>query len=163
GILLLVTAAVGYRAYRVTPAGEVKPAETSATSTGSSGVTTEVAKSGDVVLEQKGYIIPAHQIMVSPKITGMVIWLHDRFMEGQKSRKGEVLAELEDVDYKADRDPAAAVLAAARERYTELKERLPLELSQAEAKLAETEANLTQLRLDADRNRKLISTSATAQ
>ncbi len=162
-ILLFVTAAFGYRAYRITPASEAKPADNSSVSPSSASITTDVAKSGDVVLEQKGYIIPAHQIMVSPKITGMVVWLHERFMEGQKFKKGEVLAELEDVDYRADRDHAAATLAGAKQRYAELKERFPLELSQAEAKLAETEANLTQLRLDADRNRRLISTSSTAQ
>jgi multidrug resistance efflux pump len=93
----------------------------------------------------------------------MVVWLHERFMEGQKFKKDEVLAELEDVDYKADRDQAAAVLAGAKERYAELKDRLPLELSQAEAKLAETESNLTQLKLDLERNRMLIATSSAAQ
>jgi HlyD family secretion protein len=162
-VLLLVTAAVGYRAYRLAPAGDAKPADSAANSPGTSSFTSDVAKSGDVVLEQKGYIIPAHQIMVSPKITGMVVWLHERFMEGQKFKKGDVLAVLEDVDYKADRDHSEAALAAAQKRYVELKERLPLELAQAEAKLAETEANLTQLKLEADRNIKLVATSSTAQ
>ena len=31
-----------------------------------------VAGSGAVVLEAKGYIIPAHQIQISPKVSGMV-------------------------------------------------------------------------------------------
>jgi len=164
GILVLVCAALGYRAYRMTPAGDSKPADgATANAPGSSSITTDVAKSGDVVLEQKGYIIPAHQIMVSPKITGMVVWLHERFMEGQKFKKGDVLAELEDVDYKADRDRSAAYLDASKERYAELEQRLPLELTQAGAKLSETESNLTQLKLELDRNRKLIASSSAAQ
>src|SRR5262249_25276071 len=31
-----------------------------------------VASSGEVVLERKGYIIPAHQILISPKVVGMI-------------------------------------------------------------------------------------------
>ena len=56
--------------------------------------------SGDVALESKGYIIPAHQILVSPKVSGMVESL--RIEEGLRVKKGEVLAKLESVDYQAD-------------------------------------------------------------
>jgi multidrug resistance efflux pump len=161
GVLLIVAAALGYRAYRVTPADS--QADTSSPKPASSSYTADVAKSGDVVLEQKGYIIPAHQIQVSPKISGVILDLHPRFLEGERFKEGEVLATLEDVDYKAERDHAKAALATAEARLEELKKRLPLELDQAKAKLAETESNLTQLKLDLNRNRKLMQSNAAAQ
>ena len=45
------------------------------------------ASSGAVVLEWTGYIIPAHQILVSPKVNGMVVKL--RITESQRVKKGE--------------------------------------------------------------------------
>ena len=47
-------------------------------------------RSGDVVLEAKGYIIPVHQIQVSPKVGGMIVWLDRDFEEGQCFKKGEL-------------------------------------------------------------------------
>src|SRR5437867_1855873 len=52
---------------------------------------------GDVVLESKGYIVPAHQILVSPKVSGMIVQLNVE--EGRRVAKGEVLAVLESTDY----------------------------------------------------------------
>src|SRR5262249_57020427 len=55
-------------------------------------VTDQTAASGDVVLEAKGYIIPAHQVQVSPKIAGMLVWINEKFAEGQRFDEGELLA-----------------------------------------------------------------------
>jgi multidrug resistance efflux pump len=123
-----------------------------------------VASSGTVALQAKGYIIPAHQIQVSPKISGMIIWLAQRFEEGQQFKEGDVLAKLEDVDYLTDRDHAAAVLRNARERLRELKNGYRAqEKEQARADLEEQEANLKQLRLDLIRSERLAPSSALAQ
>src|SRR5262249_14856148 len=74
-VLLLVSLAFGYRAFTVggSPGAAALPAP---------GGTDAVADSGDVVLESKGYIIPVHQIQVSPKVGGMVTDLY--FQEGDK-------------------------------------------------------------------------------
>jgi len=77
-----------------------------------------IADSGDVALQSTGYVIPAHQILVSPKVSGMVVALN--FEEGLRVQKGDVLAELESVDYKADVARAAAVLESTRHRLLEL-------------------------------------------
>jgi HlyD family secretion protein len=71
-----------------------------------------MAPSTGFALESKGYIIPAHQILVSPKVSGMVVKL--RITESQRVKKGDILAELEDIIYTAERDRAKANLAQAR-------------------------------------------------
>jgi HlyD family secretion protein len=89
-----------------------------------------MASSGQFALEAKGYIIPAHQILVSPKVNGMVVKL--RIIESQRVTKNEILAELENTEFRADRDRAIASLAQAKARlgrclldYTRAKELLP--------------------------------------
>jgi hypothetical protein len=167
-VLLFTTALFGYRAYRLSPVDSAAGVETDSTKDSASGfgspVTTSQAGSGAVALEQKGYVVPAHQIQVSPKITGIIVWLagdelpggalgvaafpafklEKKFQEGQRFNKDDLLAVLEDVDYRADRDHATAALEGSRRRDEELNKRLPLEVIQAEAKLAESRALETQ-------------------
>lgn len=167
-IFLLTTLAFGYRTYRLTPEGEAPRSEagiqTSATSAPSNAGTSSTATAGDVVLESKGYVIPAHQIQVSPKIGGMLEWLHPRFEEGAIFKEGEVLARLEDIDYRADRDRASATFAAAEQRLAELKNgNRPEEIQQAKEELAEYEANLRQLKLDLVRSQRLTGANSLAQ
>ena len=170
-VLLVVTAAFGYRTYRVAPPGgetgqtrEPASAADSITRKTSDAATGDVASSGGVALHAKGYIIPAHQIQVSPKISGMIVWLDPRFQEGQRFKEGDVLAKLEDVDYRTDRDHAQAVLRTAQERLRELKNGFrPQEKEQARAELLEQEANLQQLQLDLERSQRLSRGDALAQ
>jgi multidrug resistance efflux pump len=115
-----------------------------------------VASGGDAVLESKGYIIPVHQIQVSPKVGGMVVKLN--IEEGQRVAKDFILAELETVDYLADRDRTKAQLDNARQRHAELKNgSRPEEIKQGQAELEEAEANLRQMKLDWERNQRLRS------
>lgn len=102
---------------------------------------------GSLVLESKGYIIPARQILVSPKVSGMIERLS--LVEGQRVKRGDVLAVLESVDYQADVARAVATLAAARHRLTEYERgNRPEEIAQARADLAESEAQRVQLEAD---------------
>ncbi len=110
-----------------------------------------VAPTGDVILESKGYIIPAHQILISPKVNGMVLALN--FEEGQRVKKDDVLAELESVDYKADVEHAKAVLASSKQKLLELERgNRPEEIAAAKADLAESEAQREQLYSEYKRN-----------
>jgi HlyD family secretion protein len=110
-----------------------------------------VAANGDVTLESKGYIIPAHQILVSPKVSGMVVSLN--FEEGMRVQKGYVLAELESVDYKADVEHAKALLASARQHLLELQRgNRPEEIAAAGAELGEAQAQREQLLSEWKRN-----------
>ncbi|MGH9675721.1 MAG: HlyD family secretion protein [Candidatus Acidiferrum sp.] len=179
-ILLLTTAALGYRTYKTTPAGSdgetasrVVPANQAGAATNPNAPVESVASSGAVALQAKGYIIPAHQVQVSPKITGMILWLNPRFEEGQRfeaPKEGAVvdinknlLAKLEDVDYRADRDHAQAVLDSSIQHLGELQRSWPQEIAQAKAELAEQQANLKQLRLDLQRSQSLSRDNALAQ
>jgi multidrug resistance efflux pump len=163
-ILLLTTAAFGYRAYRV---GTLAPSTTApATSDGNSApdVSTTpaapTASSGEVVLQAKGYVVPAHQVQVSPKVGGMIKELNKKFEEGQFFQEGEVLAWLETDDYQADYDHALAARGAAEQRYKESLCNRPEEIEAARNELRESEATLRQLELDLRRSERLVGTTA---
>lgn len=180
GILLLTTAGLGYRTYRLAPSGgEAAPRSSEAApdkpaaSPGSASSSSAVASSGGLALQAKGFIIPAHKVQVSPKINGMIIWLNPRFEEGQHfeaPKDGEpinenlhLLARLEDVDYKADRDHCKATLDNAIQRHAELTRSWEEEKEQAKAELDEQIANMDQLRLDADRSARLLRSNSLAE
>jgi multidrug resistance efflux pump len=119
-----------------------------------SAASASMAASGDVVLEAKGYIVPAHQILVSPKVSGMVTEL--LIEEGKRVKKGDVLARLESVDYGSDVGAAESLLAAAEQRLAELERgNRPEEIAAAKAELQEAEAQRNQLELEWQRTSKL--------
>src|SRR5262245_31101856 len=88
GIFALSTLALGVRAM---PRAEEPKAAKPVTGTD------KTADSGDVLLESKGYIIPAHQIQVGPKVGGMVVELN--IEEGKTVKEGELLAVIEKTNY----------------------------------------------------------------
>jgi len=108
---------------------------------------------GEVTLENKGYIIPVHQIQVSPKVSGMITKLH--FKEGDIVEKGTLLAEFEDVNYKADYERARATLAEAERNLEVLTKYRKQEIEQAKSKLDETVAQISQLESDYQRSMTL--------
>ena len=109
---------------------------------------------GDVALEAKGYLIPAHQIQVSPKVSGMVVQLN--FEEGKRVKKGDILAQLETIDYQADRDRADAAADGAWHRFLELfSGNRPEEIKKVKAELDEAQATREQLYRDWRRSRDL--------
>src|SRR5262249_25973736 len=89
----------------------------------------------EITLESKGYIIPISLIQVSPLVSGKVLKLN--IHEGQKVKKGEIIAELGDMDYQADYDRAEAA-------YIELTKYREQETEQAKAELEETKAQMDQ-------------------
>lgn len=113
-------------------------------------------KKDGLVHTDSGYIIPAHQILVSPKVSGMVMSLNVE--EGLRVKKGDVLAVLETVDYEADLRRSQATLQLSRKRLEELEQGTrPEEIKQAEAELAETQANLDDLERTYKRNKDLFA------
>jgi HlyD family secretion protein len=119
------------------PVAESQPATRAA-----QPVATQSAASSDLVLESKGYIIPAKQVLISPKVNGMIMELG--IVEGQRVTQGEVLARLEDTDYQADHARAVAALEVAKQRHKELQGFRPEEIDQARAELSEAKAQLQQ-------------------
>lgn len=110
-----------------------------------------VADNGTIALESKGYLIPAHQILVSPKVSGMVLKLF--IEEGMRIEKGQVLGELEKVDYEADLRRARATLALAKANHELMQAgSREEEREQSKAELAEAVRQLEQLQQDHERN-----------
>jgi multidrug resistance efflux pump len=168
-VLLLTTFVLGYRAYRVAPvavaaASAPAPQHTDATTTSAPGdvAAVPVAASGDVVLQAKGYVIPAHQVQLSPKVGGMMVWLDPRFQEGAYFKEGEVLAKLETVNYQAEFDHAVAALRAAEQRRDEQTCYRKQEIEQAQRELDEARAQLVQMDLELRRNVRLTEMNSLA-
>ncbi len=137
------------------PATAAKPSPSAHKSSAATPVAV-TASSGSVALEAKGYIIPAHQILVSPKVNGMVVEL--RITESQRVQKGDVLAKLEDTEFRAERDRAKAMLESTRQNLAELERGFrPGEIDQARAELAEAEVQRTQLEADYRRSSEMFA------
>jgi HlyD family secretion protein len=112
--------------------------------------------------EAQGYIIPAHQILVSPQVSGRIVKLN--IEEGRRVQKGDILAELEDTEYKADVDRAKHAMKAAYERWRELSAgNRPEEKEQAKAELGEAQVQLSQLRTQWEREKELRKTNSITQ
>ena len=111
------------------------------------------------MLERKGYVIPAHQILVSPKVSGMIIQLGNGkrdLLEGMRVQKDEILAVLEAVEYQADYDHCKAAVNSSWQKFLELYTgNREQEIKLAKASLDEMEANRKQLYLDWQRNIRL--------
>jgi multidrug resistance efflux pump len=117
---------------------------------------------GEIALESSGHIIPAHQILVSPKVSGMIVMLD--IEEGKRVQKGDVLAILESTDYEADVARAKALVKLNEEKIRELENgSRPEQIKQAEAELAESQATLVQLESEWRRNFELRRSKSITQ
>lgn len=65
-----------------------------------------------VVLTATGKIVSDHRVQVSTKVSGQIVEL--RFEQGDRVARGQVLARIEDVNYRALRDQAQAMLEKSR-------------------------------------------------
>ena len=148
----------GYKAIRgATPPDASPPAATAASSASSPTVSLPapaIPGRDEIALEAKGYIIPARQILISPQVNGRILRLP--ILEGLRVKRDQILAELEDTEYKTERDRVKGVLEAAQRRLEELETgNRPEEISEARAELAETQAQLKQLESEYERNKVL--------
>jgi HlyD family secretion protein len=117
---------------------------------------------GAIVLESKGYLVPAHQILVSPKVQGMVVKLD--IEEGRRVTKGDVLAVIESVEFERDYDRAKALYDLANARLLELKNgSRPEEISQAEAELGQAEEEIKDFERIWKRNAELWKTRSVTE
>jgi len=127
-----------------------------------STTTGQQATAGEIALESKGWVVPRHQILVSPKVSGMIMELN--IEEGRRVQKGDVLAILEATEYTADRNRSKATLELARQRLLELENgSRPDEISQVEAELEEAKSQLANLEGDWRRQQELQLKKFTSQ
>ena len=109
-----------------------------------------------VVLNATGYIIAHHQIQVASKVSGKVAWIG--VDEGGAVTKGQELVRLEDTEYRAQLAQAKGNLENLEARLLELQHgSRPQEITQAEANLAQAQADLTNSQLVFERNSALFS------
>jgi multidrug resistance efflux pump len=137
------------------------PAANAAASSSTKAAGSAVAP-GAVALESKGYIIPAHQIQVSPvEVSGRIVELN--IEEGKRFKKGQVLAVLDTASYGAEFLEAEANLANSKAKLDELKNGFrPEEIDQAYAELKEAEETLKQVKLRYERNQHIGAAALSA-
>ncbi len=129
-----------------------------------SGSPAALGNSGAIKLTLKGNLIPSLQIAVSPiEVSGRVTEIH--FKEGDRKKKGDVLAVLDNTSYLRDHEEAAAMCQAAEDR---LQEMLPesvrqIEKLQARAALDEAKAALRRAELEMKRVEGLRGSVAVPQ
>lgn len=164
---------LGWAVYRDKPLGLNQSGNSAATADGTkpsttvgSAVTTKPGGSSEAPAPAadpdtpaqvaSGYIIPIHQIQVSPKVSGMIVKLN--FEEGMMVQKGYLLAELETIEYQAELDKARANLEDARQRLAELNAGArPEERFQSKLELDEMIKQREQSKLDYERTRRLTA------
>ena len=148
------TAVLGYVVATREPApaaqpGTSDPAENSSPAGGAS------LPAGEIALHSRGYVIPSHQILISPQVSGRIAAL--KFREGDRvdKDKDDVLAILETTDYDADLRRSRSALESAQHKRDELQATLPEETIQVGKELDEAKAQLDPLQKAFERNRKL--------
>lgn len=131
----------------------------------------EPAKTGNVVHSSKGYIIPTHQILVSPKVNGMVQYLRIHkagesaeaglpLEEGLYVHKGDILAVLESTDYESDVARCKAILASAEQKLEMERKNVPQEIERATAELNEAVTQRDYAKNVLDRNTSLAKSGS---
>ena len=106
-LILAVLAAAGFLFFRGGVSGAVEVETTTAVMTSPS--------QGSVVLTASGYVVAQQQAAVASKGTGRLVFLGVE--EGDKVKKGQILAQIEDADIEAGLDRARANLEVAQAEY----------------------------------------------
>jgi HlyD family secretion protein len=112
----------------------------------------------DIALESKGYIVPISLIQVSPIISGTVMKLNVE--EGKEVKKNVILAEIDDTEFKADRDRTDATRKLAAAKVEELRKYRSQEVQQAKADLDEVLAQRDQWLGKYTRSKRLKETTS---
>jgi multidrug resistance efflux pump len=107
-----------------------------------------------VALSATGYIVAHHKIAVNSKVTGRVRWIGVE--KGDSVKAGQVVVELEDNEFLAQRTQARGQVEAARALLRELQAgSRPQEVEQARDNMEEARATLRNDQATLDRTRQL--------
>jgi len=129
---------------------------------GNDTITDPGERKEDIALQYKGFVVPISQILVSPEVGGKVVWL--KFKEGQNVKKGDILAKIEEIKYKAEFDKAEAVVDGAVARWNVLWKYREDEVKQLKTELDEALATREQTLAEYVRSKSLqLSRSVAAR
>jgi HlyD family secretion protein len=116
-------------------------------------VVAQSAPDRGAVLTATGKIVSDHQVEVFTKVSGQIVALH--FEQGDRVKRGQILAEIEDIIPRARRDEVASQIARGRakleydkinlartERLAKIQQASEIELADARRAAAETEAEV---------------------
>jgi HlyD family secretion protein len=109
----------------------------------------------DVILQATGYIVARHKVQVASKVPGRVAWISVE--KGDAVVAGQVIARLEDADYRAQLRQAQGNAAAMEAKLTELTNGPRTgEIQVAKANLAVAQAELANANITLARAQKLV-------
>jgi HlyD family secretion protein len=108
-----------------------------------------------VILNATGYIVAHHKIQVASKVVGKVAWIGVE--RGDLVKANQVIARLEDDEYRAQLRQAQGNVAAVEARLLELTNgSRPEEVKMAEANLESAQAELTNAKISLTRMQRLV-------
>lgn len=148
GVLLFVLLGAAHFVYgKLTAAIDVETIRVASPSAAGAG-------GGETILNATGYIVAAHKIQVASKVLGRVAWIG--VDKGDKVVKGQVIARLEDDEYKAQLEQARGRLLALEARLKELETgSRPEEIDRSQAEFEEAQADVQNSKINLERNEKL--------
>lgn len=72
-----------------------------------------------ITLDSYGLVKPSVQTQITSQVSGKILYINENFSDGGYLKKGELLIEVEDIDYKADVKIAQASLLLAKQELLE--------------------------------------------
>ncbi|MDX2032371.1 MAG: efflux RND transporter periplasmic adaptor subunit [Blastocatellia bacterium] len=142
---------------RLNAATEVEVVRVSRSSAGEGAAATD-----SIILSATGYIVAHHKIQVASKVVGKVAFIGVE--KGDRVREGQVIARLEDDEYRARLQQAKGALAALEARLLELQNgSRPEEIAVAQANLDREKADLANAKINLDRMAQLLKDQVMSQ
>ena len=152
GVLIFVLLGAGRFAY--TKMTSATPVETIRVHAMDSGTASPDA----VVLNASGYIVAHHKIEVAAKVIGRVLWIGVE--KGDRVKQGQIVARLEDDDYRAQVQQAKGALDSLQAKLSELEHgSRPEEIAVADANVNQSVADLENAKVTLDRSKELLKAS----
>ena len=124
--------------------------------------TNNAANAGSIILSATGYIVAHHKIQVASKVVGKVAWIGVE--KGNRVTQGQIIARLEDDEYRAQLQQAKGRLSSLEARLLELQNgSRPEEIEVALANLNRERADLANAQTTLDRTERLLKDQVISQ
>lgn len=127
---------------------------------GSAAAGTEGSR--NVILNATGYIVAHHKIQVASKVLGKVAWIG--VDKGDFVKEGQILARLEDDEYRAQLQQATGNLQNLQAKLAELENgSRPQEIAASKSNWEVAKADLENARINLDRVKQLVAAKVSPQ